>query len=122
MPRRFPLVLFGGLGSVLASSIHSAVGQEAALDRAEETFFETRIRPVLVESCVQCHGPDVASGELRLDSREALLKGGENGPAVVPGDAEQSLLILALQHDDNQPVQMPQEEPLTKEAIADLTT
>ena len=122
MPRRFPLVLFGGLVSVLASSIHSAVGQEAALDRAEESFFETRIRPVLVESCVQCHGPDVASGELRLDSREAMLKGGENGPTVVPGDPEQSLLILALQHDDNQPVQMPPEEPLTKEAIADLTT
>src|SRR5690606_547131 len=45
----------------------------------------------------------------------------EHGPAVVPGDAEQSLLILALKHDDDQPVQMPPEEPLNSEAIADLT-
>lgn len=121
MPRRYVLVLSGGFVLVCAGSLHAAVGQETAPDRAEETFFETRIRPVLVEACVQCHGPDVASGELRLDSREALLKGGEHGPAVVPGDAEQSLLILALKHDDDQPVQMPPEEPLSNEAIADLT-
>src|SRR5690606_22003016 len=119
--RRYILVLFGGFVSVCAGSLHTAVGQETAPDRAEETFFETRIRPLLAEACVQCHGPDVASGELRLDSREAMLKGGEHGPAVVPGDAEQSLLILALQHDDDQPVQMPPEEPLKDEAIADLS-
>ena len=121
MSRRYVLVLFGGFVAVCAGSLHTAGGQETATDRADETFFETRIRPVLAEACVQCHGPDVASGELRLDSREALLKGGEHGPAVVPGDAEQSLLILALKHDDDQSVQMPPEEPLADEAIADLT-
>lgn len=122
MPRRYVLMVFGGVLSVCAGSLDHAVGQEATFDRAEETFFETRIRPVLFEACVQCHGPDVASGELRLDSREAMLKGGEHGPAIVPGDAEQSLLILALKHDDDQPVQMPPEEPLKTAAIADLTT
>lgn len=121
MPSRYFLVLFGGLVAVLAGSLHTAVGQETLLTEDEETFFETRIRPVLVESCVQCHGPDVASGELRLDSREAILKGGENGPAVVPGDAEKSLLIQALKHAEDQSIQMPPEEPLKKEAIADLT-
>ncbi|MGC1272822.1 MAG: PSD1 and planctomycete cytochrome C domain-containing protein [Planctomycetaceae bacterium] len=121
MPRRYVLVLFGGFVSVCAGSLHNAVGQETTPDRAEETFFETRIRPVLFDACVQCHGPDVASGELRLDSREAMLKGGEHGPAVVPGEAEQSLLILALKHADDQPVQMPPEEPLTNKAITDLT-
>ncbi|WP_164100998.1 PSD1 and planctomycete cytochrome C domain-containing protein [Candidatus Laterigemmans baculatus] len=121
MSRWYVRVLFGGFVASCAGSLHTAVGQETAADRADATFFETRIRPVLAEACVQCHGPDVASGELRLDSREALLQGGEHGPAVVPGDPERSLLILALKHDDDQPVQMPPEEPLSDGAIADLT-
>ncbi|WP_202617357.1 PSD1 and planctomycete cytochrome C domain-containing protein [Roseimaritima sediminicola] len=118
---RYVLVLFGGMVAACVGSLASAAGPETPADRTDETFFETRIRPVLVEACVQCHGPDVASGELRLDSRQALLEGGEHGPAIVPGDAEQSLLIRALQHNDAQPVQMPPEEPLGDEAIADLT-
>lgn len=121
MSCRYVLVLLGGWVAFCAGWLHTAVGEETTVDRTDETFFETRIRPLLVEACIQCHGPDVASGELRLDSREALLKGGEHGPAVVPGDPEQSLLILALKHDDDQPVQMPPDEPLSDKAIADLT-
>src|SRR5204863_2143575 len=65
----------------------------AAADRGE--WFETRIRPVLASNCFDCHG-DVASAGLRLDSREAMLKGGRSGPAIVPGDPEKSLLIQAV--------------------------
>ncbi|MGE3577360.1 MAG: PSD1 and planctomycete cytochrome C domain-containing protein [Vicinamibacterales bacterium] len=60
-------------------------------------FFEKSIRPVLSESCLGCHD-GTAAGGLRLDSREALLKGGKTGPAIVPGDPAQSLLIAAVAH------------------------
>src|SRR5512138_2228266 len=59
--------------------------------------FEKSVRPVLTENCVSCHGNGAAGG-LRLDSREAALKGGKSGPAIVPGDADKSLLMAAVKH------------------------
>jgi cytochrome c553 len=120
MPREWVLLLIGGILAAWTGWLPTVAAQEIAADRAEETFFETRIRPVLAGVCGQCHGAEVASGGLRLDSREALLKGGERGPAVLPGDAESSLLIRAIKHDAEQPVQMPPEKPLAGEVIADL--
>ena len=69
-------------------------------------FFETRIRPVLFEQCVQCHGPEKQKGGLRVDSREALLKGGESGAVVVVGKPGVSLLLTAVRQED-QDLQMP---------------
>ena len=59
-------------------------------------FFESRIRPVLIDHCHSCHSAtaDRIRGGLRLDTREAWRKGGDSGPAVVPGDPEASLLIV----------------------------
>lgn len=61
-------------------------------------FFEERIRPVLVERCYECHstGAKIVKGELLLDSRGGVLKGGETGPAVVPGNLDESLVLQAL--------------------------
>jgi mono/diheme cytochrome c family protein len=71
-----------------------------AADKAGEVeFFETKVRPVLVEHCLSCHGEKKQSGGLRLDSKAAVLKGGENGPALVPGKASESLLVKAIRHD-----------------------
>ncbi len=64
----------------------------AGSDDDPEDFFERKVRPILAGTCVKCHGPVKASGGLRVDSREAILKGGETGPAVVPGDAEEEPL------------------------------
>jgi hypothetical protein len=61
-------------------------------------FFETRVRPVLSESCVRCHGASKQASGLRLDSREAILEGGANGPAIVPGDPDKSLLVQAVRY------------------------
>src|SRR5690349_3744526 len=60
----------------------------AAADPSAEgiEFFEKKIRPLLVERCHECHGPQKQRGGLRLDSRSAVLKGGDNGPALVPGE------------------------------------
>jgi mono/diheme cytochrome c family protein len=58
-------------------------------------FFESKVRPVLAANCYDCH-TDQEYGGLRLDSREAMLKGGASGPAIVPGDPDKSLLIQAV--------------------------
>ena len=62
-------------------------------------FFEQEVRPLLVEKCYACHGAEKQKGGLRLDSREAILKGGESGPAVVPGKPEESLLVEAMNYE-----------------------
>ena len=62
----------------------------------QEKLFETKIRPILVDVCLRCHGDTKASGGLRVDSRDALVRGGESGAAIVPGDPERSLLLQAV--------------------------
>ena len=70
-----------------------------AVPHAPAEFFEKSVRPVLVEQCLKCHGPAKQRGGLRVDSREALLKGGDSGPALVPGKPAASLLLKAVRHD-----------------------
>ena len=87
-------------------------------------FFETRIRPVLVDSCYRCHGAEAGEGKLkgglRLDTREGMLKGGGSGkPAVVPGNAEASLLVAAIRH-SNSDLQMPPKKKLGDRQVADF--
>src|SRR4051812_7659957 len=62
-------------------------------------LFEKRVRPVFVKNCYSCHAGDKQFGGLRLDSREHLLKGGQSGPAAVPGKPAESLLIKAVRHE-----------------------
>ncbi len=94
--------------------------QDAGFGNEEVVNFETRVRPVLADRCFQCHGPEKQWAGLRLDSRAAILKGGENGPAIVPGNPDASLLIRAVRHDDPD-LQMPQGEKLTLLEIDALT-
>lgn len=89
---------------------------------AELKFFETKIRPVLVEHCYVCHSAKAAKqgklkAGLQLDTRAGLLTGGDSGPAVVPGKADESLLLQALRYDG---VEMPPEGPLSEEVVADF--
>jgi hypothetical protein len=88
-----------------------------AADPAEQ--FEARVRPVLVEHCHKCHAGDKAKGGLRLDSRAALLAGGDTGPAVVPGDPDKSLLVKAVRGHDPDLV-MPPAGRLPANVIRDL--
>ena len=66
----------------------------------EVRFFENSIRPLLTEHCLKCHGEQKQWGGLRLDSREATLRGGDSGAAIVPGMPLKSLLIRAVRHED----------------------
>ncbi len=94
-----------------------------AADSAEGIeFFEKKIRPVLVDTCYKCHSSetDKVKGGLLLDSRAALLKGGDTGPAIVPGDPEKSLLIKAIRYTDADLQMPPKNKKLSAEQIADL--
>ena len=78
----------------------------------ELAFFESKIRPVLVEKCYKCHATGEGNkikGGLALDTRESVRKGGDSGPAVVPGDTKKSLLLEAIRYTKND-LQMPPEK------------
>src|SRR5437879_9294314 len=80
----------------------------ADLSKADASFFDTKIRPMFVERCYQCHShqSEKLRGALMLDSRESVLKGGNTGPAIVPGNPDKSLLIQAVRY-TNEDLQMP---------------
>src|SRR5262245_21560127 len=82
-------------------------------------FFEKRVRPVLAENCYGCHGPRKKRAGLQLDSAGAILRGGDRGPAVVPGKPDDSLLIRAVRY--NGELRMPPRGKLGERQIADLT-
>jgi hypothetical protein len=91
------IILIGSPGREAVRADGPAQPTVALTPRATE-FFEARIRPILVEKCMRCHGPSKQSSGLRLDSREAVLKGGDSGPAIVPARPEESLMIRAVAH------------------------
>ncbi len=102
----------------------SARGAAVELTATQSQFFEAKIRPVLADKCYKCHSaqsPKIKGG-LWLDTREGTLKGGETGPAVVPGDLDKSLLIKAVRYTDPDLQMPPKDEKLSAEQIADLET
>lgn len=94
----------------------------AAADPAGADFFETKVRPALVEYCFGCHSAKAAKlkGGLRLDTRAGLLKGGDAGPVVVPGDTGKSRLVAAINYKDVD-LQMPPKGKLPDAVILNLT-
>src|SRR5882757_698092 len=80
-------------------------------------FFEKQIRPILAERCCECHSAEKKQkGGLSLDTREATLKGGDTGPALIAGDPEKSLLIEAVRY-KNHDLQMPPKKRLADAEI-----
>lgn len=94
----------------------------AAADSAGVEFFEKKVRPILVENCYKCHSAEAEKikGGLLLDTREGVLKGGDTGPAIVPGHPEKSLLIKAVGYLDENLQMPPKNKKLAAEQIADL--
>ena len=84
-------------------------------------FFESRIRPILVNHCYKCHSESSkqSKGGLRLDSRESTIKGGDSGPAIIPGNVNDSLIIQAVAYDGGL-YDMPPSGKLTEIQISDL--
>jgi len=90
--------------------------------RADEgnDFFEAKVRPVLVEHCLGCHGEKKQKGGLRLDTKAGWEKGGDTGPAIVPGKPDKSPLILLVRGKPGTPPQMPPDKVLPERAVNDL--
>lgn len=103
--------------------VHASCGPAAVADEQPTPeglqFFEAKIRPVLIEQCYRCHSADGQGlrGGLSVDSRDGLRAGGESGPAIVPGDLEQSVLWDAINHGN---LQMPPRQKLSAEIINDF--
>ena len=88
---------------------------------ADIEFFESKVRPLLVNNCYECHGndPEDLEGGLSVTSRKAILAGGDSGPAIVPGDPDESLVIQAINYDDV--YEMPPSSKMAKVDIDILT-
>ncbi len=112
------------LFTILFALVVLANSADAAVDVAGNAFFEAKIRPVLANRCYKCHSEQAAKagklkGALLLDSREGLLKGGEDGPIVVPGKPDQSRLIQAIRF-TKLDFQMPPRDRLSAAIVADF--
>ena len=107
---------------LLVSALGAAVLPcPAAPDAAGIEFFEKKVRPVLVERCFECHSTTAkVKGGLSLDTRDAMLTGGDSGPAVVAGQPDKSKLIEAVAY-KNQDLQMPPKSPLSAAELEALT-
>ena len=104
---------------LLVSAATPGRAADAPAPTAEQAaFFEAEVRPILAESCQKCHGTDKQKGGLRLDTPEGVFQGGDSGPAVVPGNLEESLLIEAIRHEG---LEMPPSGKLDDVKIATLT-
>src|SRR5688572_22229559 len=118
--RRLPP--WAGMAALLIARPPATSGADSGRDSAGLEFFESRIRPILVEHCYECHsaGSAKVKADFLLDTREGLLKGGESGkPGLVPGDARSSRLIQAVEWKDPD-FQMPPRKKLGPQQIADL--
>src|SRR6516164_2871445 len=115
-------IVFGGL-------CQSVFGQNTSSDSAAAPLLPTpasrkvdflkEIRPILSEDCYECHGPQKQKGALRLDQKAAALKGGDSGPALVPGNSAESLLVQVVSGAKADLDRMPKKrDPLTSEQIS----
>ena len=116
MPRLRIIGLYACLA--IASTATAADKKPTA---AQVEFFEKKIRPVLVKQCYSCHSAKakILKGGLRLDNRQAVARGGESGPTLLPGKPAESLLLQALKYDG---LEMPPNGKLPKQVIADFET
>ncbi len=92
--------------------------------KADLEFFESKIRPILADNCYKCHSSQAAKlkGGLSLEYHESMLRGGDSGPAIVPGNPDKSLLIKAVRYEDADLQMPPKGKKLSDTQIADLTT
>jgi len=107
-----------GIPSVLTAD-ESKPGAPRPATAEDLQFFESRVRPLLVQKCMQCHGDKQQKGGVRLDSRSALVDEGDIGPLVVPGQPGDSRLLEVVSYDDS--IKMPPDGKLTDAEIAALT-
>src|SRR5215469_6552855 len=103
------------LGAVMASASRA---EPPAATPEQVEFFEKNVRPLLANRCWKCHGPEKQESGLRLDAGDAVLKGGESGPVIVPGEPAKSALLVAIRYQGD--TQMPPSAKLPEAELAAL--
>jgi len=109
-----------GASLLLVQAGLAADAPTAAVPTEHARFFESKVRPLLAENCQSCHGEKKQKGGLRLDSAEAIRKGGKDGPILVPGKPEESKIITAISYQDKD-LQMPPDDRLSAQQVSILT-
>ena len=107
------------LGMLTAAARAHAEDAPKVFDAASLEYFEKSVRPILTERCQSCHGESKQKANLRLDSRDSIIKGGETGPAALPGNSKESLIVEAIQYGET--LQMPPKSRLPEKDVATLT-
>ena len=117
------LLLLPAVPAAVAQQVPPKSAASPAATADQLAFFESKVRPVLAEHCYKCHSAraDKLKANLRLDDRDAILQGGDSGPAITPGDPEKSLLVAAVRYHDED-LQMPPKGKLPDAAVADIVT
>lgn len=108
--RAYPL-----LAAVLVLACPAVRATDRSPTPEQVEFFEREVRPVLAEHCISCHGPEKQKHNLRLDTRAAMLYGGDSGPALVAGNADASLIVKAVRRTGD--LEMPPDAPLDQPQI-----
>src|ERR1700719_770387 len=112
------VLLLAAHTSLAAGETPSKASADKPANGTEIQFFEQKIRPVLVANCYECHSGAKPKGKLSIDTRDGIRRGGEPGPAVVPDNVKESLLIHVERHDG---LEMPPDKPRWPEdVVADL--
>jgi cytochrome c len=113
----FAIVALTGWG--LRAGTVQAAGQNEA---AKPEFYTTKVQPIFQANCYKCHGGMNHRGGLSIQTRAGMLKGGHEGPVLVPGDPAKSLLVRLIRHEGpaNDPMPMPPKQP--KISDADIAT
>ena len=120
MNRLFAMFVLAFAGSILMGN--AAEPDNIALPPEDLAFFETHIRPALIEHCYECHSKDVkVKGGLLLDRRAGWQHGGDSGPAIIPRDAGRSLLVEAIRY-QNPDLEMPPDGKLPDDIVARFET
>jgi cytochrome c len=109
-----------GMTTIGAITVGVPLGRPVSAGDAEppKVDFRRDIRPILEAKCYRCHGGTKKEGDLDMTSREGLLKGGNSGPALVPGNVEKSLMVELIEFEEMPPRK--EKQPVTKEEFAKL--
>src|ERR1700749_1619742 len=107
---------------LLAWSLQMGTGQAATDEAATPEFYTTKVQPIFQVNCYRCHGGMNHRGGLNIQTRAAMLKGGHEGPVLIPGDPTNSLLVRLIRHEGppKDPLPLPPKQP--KLSDADIAT
>ena len=108
--------------AVISSQISVLVHAQQPESQTGIAFFESKVRPILIEHCYKCHstGAGASEGAFQLDTRNAIRKGGDRGPSLIPGDPQGSMLLTAMSHADPDLKMPPKRDRLPDAVIADF--